>query len=153
MRPPDPAEPGSVWSGTGKECLRPAAEGTGPWAGVGRRAGRADIPQRRHAAGLKWHRRAHGEQRESLGSPHGRCSPGGTGEQEFQGPGARPQPSLLLQNDPSPARSGGSQQPATAPNHQRMPTQSQPRRTRHVPAQRASTHVRRPAPLPARARE
>lgn len=153
VRPPDPTEPGSVWSGTGKECRRPAAEGAGPWAGLGRRTGRADIPRRRHAAGLKRHRRAHRQQRGSLGSLQGRCSPSGAGEPESQDPGARPQPGLLLQNDPSPARSGGSQKPAAAPHHQRMPAQRQPRRTRHVPAQRASTHVRRQAPLPAGARE
>lgn len=53
--------------------------------------------------------------------------------------------------DPSPARSGGGQQPAAAPHHQLMPAQRQPCRTRHVPARRAATHVRRLAPLPASA--
>lgn len=67
---------------------------------------------------------------------------GGAGEPGPQGPNARPQPGLLLQaSTPSPARSGGGQQPAAASHHQRFPAQRQPYGTRHFSGLSA-THVR-----------
>lgn len=65
---------------------------------------------------------------------HGRRS-GGAGESGSPGPDARPQPGLPAPSaDPSPARSGGDQELAASPHHQRLPAQSQPRGTRHESA-------------------